>query len=103
MDPLFLKILAQMIDPKSAEHMFGVRLISKRTKGAGAPKKPVNWEMARFISDGIEAGEKTEAAIAGACERFGCSRAAAFEALAALRESRERERECRELFARYGG
>ena len=96
-DKLLLSSLAEMIDPKSKKWCYGVRLILKRTKGGGAPKKPVDWDMARFIQERIDRGEKAEAAVASAMEKYSVSRTTCFEALASLRDSRKLARAYREL------
>lgn len=87
-DRLLLQALAQMIDPNAKVNPFGVRLEARHTR-AGAPRRPPNLELGRFIIDRIEAGEKLEAVVQDAKEKFGVSRSTAFNTLEAIRQSRD--------------
>ena len=83
-DPLLMTALAQMIDPRAEQHPFGIRLKAEHVR-AGAPKKPPNLELGRFISARIDAGEKVEVAIAEAIDQFGAARSTAYNALSEFR------------------
>lgn len=98
-DPLLLQAVAQMIDPNAKVHPFSVRLEARHIR-AGAPRRPLHLELGRFIVDRIEAGEKLEAVMQDAKEKFGVSRSTAFNALEAIRHSRDLAQIYRDLIAK---
>lgn len=102
-DPDFLGVLAQMIDPNTKGHLFAVRLVPVRTGGAGRPKGAVNADLGKFIADQIEAGVKVEAAISAAIARFRCSRSSCFQSLERHREREDLAREFHELRTFHSG
>ena len=84
-DPVFLQILAQMIDPHSTHHIFGARFDLIRTKGPRRPLAPVDWDLAHFLEKEIASGVKAEAVFALAKEKFGVGRTKCTKLLAKLR------------------
>ena len=89
-DPIFLRALADVIDP-AMDRLRGVKLVIRRTKSAaGAPKAKPDLLRDLYIWARIDAlDEKVEAVLADVKARFGIGRTAALEALKRVRADME--------------
>jgi hypothetical protein len=89
-DPLFLEILAECIDPDVKDPETKVKLVVRRIAGAGAPEKNSPFDLMMFLEIHIDFfGEKTDAVFAEAKARFGVGRTKCNEALKEIRQIRD--------------
>jgi len=88
-DEMFFDLLAEQLDPDTSRNWIGTKLVVRRTKGSGAPKKA--WsdiDLAFFLSLHVVIfEEKAEMVFAFAKQKFGYSRSKCAEALRVERKN----------------
>lgn len=92
-DPMFLKLLADHIDPDVVTTPLGTKLRLVRTTGRKAPPKVPNYELREFLErflDIFPDGEPAEAVKAEAMSRFDVSRSTCGVEIGVMRRWQQR-------------
>ena len=93
-DPMFLRVLADHIDPDVKTTPLGTKLVLHRTTGPKSPPKEPNYELRAFLERFIDIfpdGEPAEPVKSEASKRYGVSRSTCGEELRIMRKWQARD------------